>query len=600
MILLFEPEFVVEGIMHYINELDNQNAINDHILAELRELFPDPEPESRFSFARVVRDREEGEIGTNFYSIDIPDQRVSEHFRTLMHYSGDYVVTISGGAEAESRLYFETFYDTEHMRVYRDADLLPQAIRDELLLNGPKLDNIALTELNLDYTDYTGVTFKESFIHPSTFIGTRLICSDFSEADLRGSNFQNADLRMAILRGANLSNAILIEANLKYADLSGADLTGADLTGADLRYTTLVDTDLRGCILNGALFWGSTWGEGTRFDDDAMAGAIIEAQPDDQIVAIEAPQFYPQQQPQGVAFEIHNAFDKINMDRYMEIINTVIDDTNVEEYKRDIIGYVKWWFTEKIEELPFVNKEIKLQELESVLTKLGLSNLIRDERVQIQIGKTVDYVLLQSPAFIELYISGWLEDCAHAYEGASGLSCVKGIVERFITVNGTTLHEMCREPETACSQDQLNLLKLFIDIDLLVQQWNEEWRTKLEADPEAWSNLSNEERKADFIHFLTEKYTEADFLNDETTRLISDTATKYDYVFTNREDNDVAFGGRNKIKRKRKNKITRKKSKMHKKKITKKCILKKHIKTISNKRKNKNKTTIRKKKNKKL
>ena len=592
MLILFEPEFMVEGIEHYINELDNQDMVNIHILEELKEIFPDP----GFSFARVVRDQE-GEIGTNFYSITVPDQRLPNHLRRLFRHSGDYVVTISGGVETESRLYFETFHRPQRREVYRDADLLPQAVRDELRLNGKKLDNIALTELNLDFTDYTGVTFKDALIPNSTFINTQLICANFSDTDLRGSNFQLADLRMAILTGAHLDNAILTEANLKYAHLDNASLRGANLTGADLRYTNLINTDLRGCILNGTLFWGSTWGEGTRYDENTMADAVLEAQPDDQMVAIEAPPVYLQPQPQfqGVAFEVHNAFDKINMDRYMEIINTVIDDTNVADYKRDIIGYVKRKFTEKIEELEFTNKATKLQELENVLTKLGLSDLIRVEHIQIQIGKTVDYVLLQSPAFIELYIDGFIEECAHAYAGQAGLSCVKGIVERFIMFIGSTLREICRDAD--CSQDKLDLLNLFIDINVLLKAWTEEWQTKLKTTPDAWFVLTNEERKADFINFLTGKYTEAKFLNDDTKKLINDTATKYDYVFTNREDNDIAFGGRRKkIKRERKHKttknkkkkITRKRSKKRSK-MYKRITTKKRIKTIK-KRKNKKKT----------
>ena len=88
----------------------------------------------------------------------------------------------------------------------------------------------------------------------------------------------------------------------------------------------------------------------------------------------------------------------------MDILNSVINDDHILYYKRNIIDYVRQQFTEKINELPFLNKQVKIQELNTVLTKLGLSDMINDEQVQLKIGKTVDYVLKQSPAFIELYI----------------------------------------------------------------------------------------------------------------------------------------------------------------------------------------------------
>ena len=80
---------------------------------------------------------------------------------------------------------------------------------------------------------------------------------------------------------------------------------------------------------------------------------------------------------------------------------SLFTDLSGVEYKH------KLTFTEKINELPFLNKQIKIQELNTVLTKLGLSDMINDEQVQLKIGKTVDYVLKQSPAFIELYIKSF-------------------------------------------------------------------------------------------------------------------------------------------------------------------------------------------------
>jgi hypothetical protein len=280
--------------------------------------------------------------------------------------------------------------------------------------------------------------------------------------------------------------------------------------------------------------------------------------PEEQEYMAPLPIMRPRIQLPGVAMEIHNAFDKIDMGKYMAIINIVISDANIAQYKRDIIGYIKRKFTEKINELPFTDKLIKLQELETILIKLSASDLIHSERKRLQIGKTVDYVLLQSPVFIEFYITAFIQDCAHAYTGTYGLSCTKGIVERFIILIGQTLETTCRE--TTCTRDQLDLLKLFINIDIndLLSAWSKRWEDKTEV----WQSLKPKERIKDFKEFIEQKYREAGLYTIDIKKLIDKTVTENAEVFT--RDDGVYFGGF--TKRKHKHKRTHKRTHKHKRK----------------------------------
>jgi uncharacterized protein YjbI with pentapeptide repeats len=79
---------------------------------------------------------------------------------------------------------------------------------------------------------------------------TRVIRSDFMEADLRLASLSGANLTEANLRGTNFSRADLREAdfggaNLSRANLSGADLSEANLGRADLSKANLTNTTLR-------------------------------------------------------------------------------------------------------------------------------------------------------------------------------------------------------------------------------------------------------------------------------------------------------------------------------------------------------------------
>ena len=460
-----------------------------------------------------------------------------------------------------------------------------------------------IEEYNLQGADLQGADLQEAYL-----LGADLQGTDLQEAQLQGANLGESDLQGANLQGANLQGA-----DLRWADLRRADLRRANLQGADLRYTNMKYALLSGCIFTGAKIYeanmyNADWGE----DDEnvSLLNAIHnEIVPEDDML-FDAPM-------QGVAFEVHNAFDKLNMnmDKYMDILNSVINDDHILYYKRNIIDYVRQQFTEKINELSFLNKEVKIQELNTVLTKLGLSDMINDEQVQLKIGKTVDYVLKQSPAFIELYISGFIEECAHAYEGegSAGVSCVKGIVERFVLFIGSTLQELCNSDENEnendrantgeregkrrkiereekiaqCTPDQLALLKLFtkINIDTLIQQWNQKWSERSEA----WQAMSTESRREDFKQFIKEKYIEADAYTPEIERLIDAKTATYEYVFANREDNEISFGGfKRHIKRKTK-RIRLKKKRTRKNIKKKKCDKSKGIGKNKNKSKSKNK-----------
>jgi len=77
--------------------------------------------------------------------------------------------------------------------------------------------------------------------------------SDFSGGDLSNLNLQRASFIGIKLIGTNFSRTILDDADLSGADLTGADLSGARLIGTKFSGSNLSQANLSGCILAGDL-----------------------------------------------------------------------------------------------------------------------------------------------------------------------------------------------------------------------------------------------------------------------------------------------------------------------------------------------------------
>jgi hypothetical protein len=273
----------------------------------------------------------------------------------------------------------------------------------------------------------------------------------------------------------------------------------------------------------------------------------------------------------GVAFEIHNASEKINakMQKYLELISSLATQEDVFYTNQNIIEYIKPKFVNYIQQhFPEDKKESSIQKLNSVLNKLAdTPNIVNDPNKKLIIGKTVDFVFSQPNDFIEFYIDVFIQDCYHAYSGmGDNRSCAKGIYERFYMVIKDTCHAVC--PDPSCTNVLYNKLKLFFkDLNEITQEWGEQY---LES-PE-FARMNKEERKQHFIHFMKEKYRNADILNEEIEAEIMNQANKIDYVFET-----LSFGGTKKkktikkIKKIKKHKTRKiKKSRKYKKIIKKK------------------------------
>jgi uncharacterized protein YjbI with pentapeptide repeats len=422
--------------------------------------------------------------------------------------------------------------------------------------NGATLDGMNLSDKRLSRATFTYASMK------NVILSTReepmeypLDDVDFGFADMTGVqafgvDFSDADLQGANLTGSNLSHADLgavwfVDSDLTNADFTGADLRSADLSAvASMRGTNLLDihTDLFTEFpsnMTGAINMPVRLNNGD--DDDADVVMMHLGDHD------------------AIAFEIHNIFKKIDIEGYQKIITegtTPGPNLSIDEITNRFKEIVTTVFTED-------EKASSVQKLEAVLTRLKNSHELEASGSHKLVSDTTKFVSSQPKEFQDFYLHAFIQDCYHAYASESGeplpdgqgMSCVKGIVERFIWIVGDTAQAMCSD---ACTNPVYEkLLDVFgkrkLDKNELTQEWNE---TVLET-PEFQNKetMTKEQVKQSYLDFMKKKYAAAGLWIPNTQRMVEEEADKLEYAFESR-----MFGGRRKKSAPKKRRVSKKKA----------------------------------------
>jgi uncharacterized protein YjbI with pentapeptide repeats len=306
---------------------------------------------------------------------------------------------------------------------------------------------------------------------------------------LSGMNLRDRQMNLTY---ADLTRATLRDMDLRDVDLTGADLTGANLTGSDLRGTTLT-----GAILTGVIGANLT---GARIDENVP-----------QVIA-----------PQGIAHQVdsshvHNAFDSLNKERFMEIIRDNITPDYIEGgFLEKLISYSERELPAKTKELERINFNIKRD--------YGKNN----DKVQ----DVITFVLLQPPAFIEMYITNFTDDCLNAY-GDKREGCVIGQYERVFMILEGVIGFTCNEDETRCPPVYKELLACFKpDYNKLFSDWFEvgqdddalrNYQNKTLEEKEAYINAKKAEFKAYVFREIGERHDIDEYIARNFSQMYSST-----------------------------------------------------------------------------
>ena len=299
------------------------------------------------------------------------------------------------------------------------------------------------------------------------------------------------------LRGMNLSGLNLRDddMDLTYADLTGAILTGMNLTDIDLTGAILTNATLTGAILTGTILTGANL---TGVIGANLTGAII----DENVPQAVAPQAVAPQgyAPQHISAQVHNASNSLNIERFMEIIRDNITPIYIEgELLEKLITYSE------------TNLPAKTQELIRINATIDTYSRINNDYVQ----DVITFVLLQPEAFIEMYITNFIEDCLNAYDDGR-VSCVKGQYERVFMCLEGVMALTCNAEEIGCPPVYKELLECFKpDYNKLFRDWfaagqhedaEANYENKSPQEKEAYVNAKKAEFKAYVVGHVGERH----------------------------------------------------------------------------------------------
>uniref|UniRef100_A0A6C0K0L6 Uncharacterized protein n=1 Tax=viral metagenome TaxID=1070528 RepID=A0A6C0K0L6_9ZZZZ len=261
-----------------------------------------------------------------------------------------------------------------------------------------------------------------------------------------------------------------------------------------------------------------------------------------------------EEEDEEAAVDIHKKAAKINLDKYLEIINQQGEEPypNIKDYVLEkFIPYITEYFPEE--------KNNMLEKLNVIMNRVNIatdySNMSRNKEI---VKKTIDFVLKQPSNFIEEYIKTLIKECYSAFtglEGEEGMSCVPGIIERIYMIIGEIVYQLSTEErfdEYENIETYNRLLTLFrkrVDKYEATKEWANTYLENEEKKEEI-KGMTKQQRKEHYIEFIKNKYRDMDLLDEHTEKLIMDEAEKIDYVF-----DTLQFGGKkinkNKTKKKR-------------------------------------------------
>jgi len=272
----------------------------------------------------------------------------------------------------------------------------------------------------------------------------------------------------------------------------------------------------------------------------------------------------------SVAFEIHNAFAKCASirEKYLEIIGQPHDYQGTDaEFQEDVHSKfttnINALFTKKDDK-----KEEKLANFETVFDKVKGSLSTSTSTFKQLIAKSIYFVFSQGDEeFRRQYIITFLDETTNAYAatcvGSDTTSCVKGILERFVTAVGAASQIICSGG--SCDETFKKLDVLFYKDEFIANLSSQWWEQ--EAITDKIRNMeSRQERKENFIKYIEDEMRRLNVYNEDDLSKIQQYANNIDYAFE-----ALRLGGRSgKTRKSKKSKKTKKSKKSKKSKKTKK------------------------------
>ncbi len=220
--------------------------------------------------------------------------------------------------------------------------------------------------------------------------------------------------------------------------------------------------------------------------------------------------------PTGAAFEVHTAFDDFKAkkwDKFIEIINrTTGTNSNFRNRNAPLQPLIDYVNTS--ESYTPEKKADIIEKINRIFTQIqGYSNY--NGNID-NITNCIQYVLMQSPDFIDAYINTFVVDCFKAYTTGSPESCVKGMYERIYLAFRDTVSTLCLDQiqgisaASLCKPEYIEIYDCFYETlpQELLNDFSSEWY-KERGGFDVLEKLTPEARIEDFVEFVRGRMNDA-------------------------------------------------------------------------------------------
>lgn len=324
-----------------------------------------------------------------------------------------------------------------------------------------------------------------------------------------------------------------------------------------------------------------------------------------------------------IAMEVHDAFRGFDTALYLQYIRNYVGDYNPTHIR--IVNYVPTRFTNHVEKnklysylLYLVNqkeasqRDFLTQQLKRIFIERLTGVFLTPEQIELT-TMTMLYILkVNFSPLNDLYIETYIRDCVYAYSrDHEGMSCVKGILERFILNLTQAVKVLCCGGNRCESEELMRFCGLIRFMEVTNDNINDVLREWIQQEDDTYEMLTPSQRKEIMINYIINNFIagiDDEFIRrevrDRIVRIINEAPfntlkftckDKSEMIFDPEdcEEDNVAVGG--KQRKTHKNRKQSKTSKIYKKVSVKR---KKEMKTnkIRKTTNRKLKTTNRKRK----
>jgi len=266
--------------------------------------------------------------------------------------------------------------------------------------------------------------------------------------------------------------------------------------------------------------------------------------------------------------QVHKEAAKIDYDRLIDVLKNKTTGKEIDTTKIDYADFINTKMTgfiegstEKSEEEKKINRDGLKEIMDNRLGRLNYSIISKITKGYVYY--VLEYVELQPQAFKDIYVTAFVSDCVHAYEGKgnAAMSCSFGALERILLSLQPAFVSTSEEDKKKAEYNEISYI-ISNDKKALALEYIKEWFQlhKIGTKGAFLEGTTLEDKIASLKAYLTEK-----FPSPEDKSFIKERMEMAKKGFTF-DDNEFEYGGRRtrKARKTRKGKSIKKNQKSRK------------------------------------